>query len=100
MYYFEQHRILMCAAGMDIGVASWLDSGGSSSKVSALQLNTAVAGEIIEVLISLGNPLAVDLQISRLRLMFEAEPMPTEAADLQHYADVCFPYSTLPNAIL
>ncbi|BDA40386.1 probable trafficking protein particle complex subunit 8 [Coccomyxa sp. Obi] len=75
-------------SGMDIGVASWLDSGGSSSKVSALQLNTAVAGEMIEVLISLGNPLAVDLHISRLRLMFEPEPMPTDAADLQHYAEV------------
>ena len=77
---------------MDIGVASWLDSGGSSSKVSALQLNTAVAGEMIEVLISLGNPLAVDLHISRLRLMFEPEPMPTDAPDLQQYAEVCIPY--------
>lgn len=77
-----------CAAGMDTGATSWLDSGsGSSNKVSALQLSTAVAGEMIEVLISLSNPLAVDLHVSRLRLLFEAEPVP-EGADLRQYAEV------------
>ncbi|KAK9916791.1 hypothetical protein WJX75_007099 [Coccomyxa subellipsoidea] len=75
-------------SGMDTGATSWLDSGGSSSnKVSALQLSTAVAGEMIEVLISFSNPLAVDLHVSRLRLLFEAEPMP-EGADLRQYAEV------------
>ena len=67
-------------AGSDIQVASWLD-GGSSSKIAGLALNTAVAGEPLEVLVSITNPLALDLSVSRMRLAFEAEPGgSTEAA--------------------
>lgn len=67
-------------AGSDIQVASWLD-GGSSSKIAGLALNTAVAGEPLEVLVSITNPLALDLSVSRIRLDFEAEPGgSTEAA--------------------
>ena len=61
-------------------MASWLD-GGSSSKIAGLALNTAVAGEPLEVLVSITNPLALDLSVSRMRLAFEAEPGgSTEAA--------------------
>lgn len=67
-------------AGSDIQVASWLD-GGSSSKIAGLALNTAVAGEPLEVLVSITNPLALELSVSRMRLAFEAEPGgSTEAA--------------------
>ena len=31
-----------CAAGLDPGATSWLDSNGSNNKVSAVQLSTAV----------------------------------------------------------
>ncbi len=93
-----------CAAGLDTGT-TWLDAGGSSSKVSALQLSTAVAGEMIEVLISLANPLAVDLHVSRLRLLFESEPMQTEG-DLGRYAEViiqialiCLSMSAYPSLL-
>jgi len=75
-----------------MAVASWLDGGSSSSssKIAALQLNTAVVAEMIEVLILLSNPLAVDLQISRLRLLFEPEPM-SEDMDLTQYAEARAP---------
>ena len=67
-------------AGSDIQVASWLD-GGSSSKIAGLALNTAVAGEPLEVLVSITNPLALELSVSGMRLAFEAEPGgSTEAA--------------------
>lgn len=69
-----------------MAVASWLDGGGSNSRISALQLNTAVVAEMIEVLILMSNPLAVDLQISRLRLLCEPEAMP-EDMDLTRYAE-------------
>ncbi len=62
-----------CCAGSDIQVASWLD-GGSSSKIAGLALNTAVVGEPLEVLVSVSNPLALELSVSRMRLTFDAEP--------------------------
>ncbi len=54
-------------------MASWLD-GGSSSKIAGLALNTAVVGEPLEVLVSVSNPLALELSVSRMRLTFDAEP--------------------------
>ena len=63
----------LCHAGSDIQVASWLD-GGSSSKIAGLALNTAVVGEPLEVLVSVSNPLALELSVSRMRLTFDAEP--------------------------
>ena len=60
-------------AGSDIQVASWLD-GGSSSKIAGVTLNTAVVGEPLEVLVSVSNPLALELSVSRMRLVYEAEP--------------------------
>ena len=60
-------------AGADIQVASWLD-GASSVKLSSLALNTAVVGEPVEVLVSVSNPLGLELSISRMKLSFEAEP--------------------------
>lgn len=53
-------------------MASWLD-GGSSSKIAGLALNTAVAGEPLEVLVSVSNPLALELSVSRMRLTYEGE---------------------------
>ena len=60
-------------AGADIQVASWLD-GASSVKLSSLALNTAVVGEPVEVLVSVSNPLGLELSISRMKLSFETEP--------------------------
>ena len=68
-----------CCAGSDIQVASWLD-GGSSSKIAGLALNTAVVGEPLEVLVSVSNPLALELSVSRMRLTFEGEPSSASAA--------------------
>lgn len=55
-------------------MASWLDGSASSSKVADLALDTAVAGEPIEVLVSVSNPLALEISVSAMRLTFEAEP--------------------------
>ena len=63
----------VCSAGADIQVASWLD-GTSSVKLSSLALNTAVTGEPVEVLVSVSNPLGLELSISRMKLCYEAEP--------------------------
>ena len=63
----------ICSAGADTQVASWLD-GASSVKLSSLALNTAVVGEPVEVLVSVSNPLGLELSISRMKLSFEAEP--------------------------
>ena len=62
-----------CHAGSDIQVASWLD-GSSSVKLSSLALSTAVTGEPLEVLVSVCNPLGLELSISRMKLTYEAEP--------------------------
>ena len=63
----------LCCAGSDIQVASWLD-GASSVKLSSLALSTAVTGEPLEVLVSVCNPLGLELSISRMKLTYEAEP--------------------------
>jgi hypothetical protein len=65
---------------------SWLDGG--STKALALHLNTALAGETVEVLIWISNPLALELELSRLRLIFEPEPMPADG-DLTPIAEAC-----------
>ena len=61
-------------------MASWLD-GASSVKLSSLALNTAVVGEPVEVLVSVSNPLGLELSISRMKLSFEAEPASQSDAD-------------------
>ena len=60
-------------AGSDTQVASWLD-GASSVKLSSLALDTVVTGEPVEVLVSVSNPLGLELSISRMKLSVEAEP--------------------------
>ncbi|KAK9823583.1 hypothetical protein WJX72_003982 [[Myrmecia] bisecta] len=58
--------------GSDASLSSWLD-GASRNNLAALQCNTAVAGETLGVDLELANPLAVELQLAHLRLVYEHE---------------------------
>lgn len=78
--------------------SSWLDGGGSSAKLAALGAgaNRGAVGEGLQVLVTLTNPLALQLELSRLRLRFQADAPPAENGD----ADASPPCARVLSAAL
>ncbi|KAK9825400.1 hypothetical protein WJX81_000447 [Elliptochloris bilobata] len=69
--------------GVEAGLPSWLD-GGSSRSLAALPAACCVAGEALTVGVILTNPLALDLALSAVRLLYEhdcGEPDDAEAEE-------------------
>ena len=49
---------------------SWLD-GGSKSSLTAVQHNTAVAGEAVGVEVHISNPMSIGVSLTQVRAVYE-----------------------------
>ena len=77
-----------CAsAGAEADLPSWLD-GGSSRSLAALPASCCLAGEALEVAVGVHNPLALELALTHVRLLFEHDGGGGEAADAALLAEV------------
>lgn len=62
--------LALSCAGSEAGLPSWLD-GGSTRSLAALPAASCVAGEALSVSVGLANPLALELALSGVRLLYE-----------------------------
>lgn len=77
-----------CAsAGAEAALPSWLD-GGSSRSLAALPASCCLAGEALEVAVGVHNPLALELALTRVSLLFEHDGGGGDAADAALLAEV------------